>query len=134
MMSDNRKIGTGLLALGGIFLFLGVILFFDAGLLAMGECAASTLKRSVQQYLLPRFVAPLRGVETSAKRWATKRVFACSNLRILKCGTPRYTEKANLQFALFWSERRNATPLVCVPLESGFLTYALSAEGVQKWQ
>lgn len=38
MMTDNRKIGTGLLALGGIFLFLGVILFFDAGLLAMGEC------------------------------------------------------------------------------------------------
>eukprot|EP00752_Nemacystus_decipiens_P012448 g11029.t1 len=37
MMSDNRKIGTGLLALGGIFLFLGVILFFDAGLLAMGD-------------------------------------------------------------------------------------------------
>lgn len=37
MLSDNRQIGTGLLALGGIFLFLGVILFFDPGLLAMGE-------------------------------------------------------------------------------------------------
>lgn len=36
MMSDNRKIGTGLLALGGIFLFLGVMFFFDAGLLAIG--------------------------------------------------------------------------------------------------
>lgn len=40
MMSDNRKIGTGLLALGGIFLLLGVILFFDAGLLAMGESSS----------------------------------------------------------------------------------------------
>lgn len=37
MMSDNRKIGTGLLALGGIFLFLGVMFFFDAGLLAIGD-------------------------------------------------------------------------------------------------
>ncbi|CAN0426877.1 unnamed protein product, partial [Discosporangium mesarthrocarpum] len=37
MVSDNRKIGTGLIALGGIFLFLGVLLFFDAGLLAIGD-------------------------------------------------------------------------------------------------
>ncbi|CAM9112013.1 unnamed protein product [Scytosiphon promiscuus] len=37
MMTDNRKIGTGLLALGGLFLFLGVVLLFDAGLLAMGD-------------------------------------------------------------------------------------------------
>lgn len=37
MMSENRQIGTGLLALGGIFLFLGMLLFFDAGLLAIGE-------------------------------------------------------------------------------------------------
>lgn len=35
MLSDNRKIGTGLLALGGVFLLLGS-LFFDAGLLAIG--------------------------------------------------------------------------------------------------
>lgn len=39
-VSDNRKIGTGLLALGGIFLFLGVLFFFDAGLLAIGELFA----------------------------------------------------------------------------------------------
>ncbi len=37
MMTDNRKVGTGLLSLGGIFLLLGVLLFFDAALLAMGE-------------------------------------------------------------------------------------------------
>ncbi|CAN0323938.1 unnamed protein product, partial [Laminaria digitata] len=36
MMSENRQIGTGLLALGGIFLFLGMLLFFDPGLLAIG--------------------------------------------------------------------------------------------------
>eukprot|EP00904_Undaria_pinnatifida_P008155 jgi/Undpi1/446/HiC_scaffold_1.g00442.m1 len=37
MMSENRQIGTGLLALGGIFLFLGMLLFFDPGLLAIGD-------------------------------------------------------------------------------------------------
>mmetsp|Transcript_12756 Transcript_12756/g.16765 ORF Transcript_12756/g.16765 Transcript_12756/m.16765 type:complete len:139 (+) Transcript_12756:102-518(+) len=36
-MDDNRKIGTGLLVLGFIFLFFGVILFFDSGLLAIGD-------------------------------------------------------------------------------------------------
>lgn len=41
MMSDNRKVGTGLLSLGGIFILLGVLLFFDAALLAMGEMRAS---------------------------------------------------------------------------------------------
>mmetsp|Transcript_967 Transcript_967/g.1882 ORF Transcript_967/g.1882 Transcript_967/m.1882 type:complete len:140 (+) Transcript_967:92-511(+) len=37
MISDNAKIGTGLLALGIVFLFLGVIFFFDAALLALGD-------------------------------------------------------------------------------------------------
>ncbi|CAN0010751.1 unnamed protein product [Phaeothamnion confervicola] len=36
-MDDNKKIGTGLLILGFIFIFLGVVLFFDAGLLAIGD-------------------------------------------------------------------------------------------------
>lgn len=36
-LDDNRKIGTGLLVLGFVFLFLGVILFFDAGLLTIGD-------------------------------------------------------------------------------------------------
>mmetsp|Transcript_10653 Transcript_10653/g.16517 ORF Transcript_10653/g.16517 Transcript_10653/m.16517 type:complete len:143 (-) Transcript_10653:151-579(-) len=36
-MDDNKKIGTGLLVLGVIFLFFGVILFFDSGLLAIGD-------------------------------------------------------------------------------------------------
>uniref|UniRef100_A0A7S2Y0Z8 Vesicle transport protein n=1 Tax=Fibrocapsa japonica TaxID=94617 RepID=A0A7S2Y0Z8_9STRA len=34
---DSRKIGTGLVALGVFFLFIGVILFFDSGLLAIGD-------------------------------------------------------------------------------------------------
>uniref|UniRef100_A0A7S1UNK8 Vesicle transport protein n=1 Tax=Grammatophora oceanica TaxID=210454 RepID=A0A7S1UNK8_9STRA len=37
MVSDNTKIGTGLLFLGCIFLFLGVIFFFDSALLALGD-------------------------------------------------------------------------------------------------
>lgn len=37
MLDDNRKIGTLLLGLGFVFLFLGVLLFFDAALLALGD-------------------------------------------------------------------------------------------------
>jgi hypothetical protein len=37
MLDDNRKIGTLLLGVGFLFLFLGVILFFDAALLALGD-------------------------------------------------------------------------------------------------
>jgi len=37
MISDNTKIGTGLLFLGCIFLFLGVLFLFDTTLLAMGD-------------------------------------------------------------------------------------------------
>ena len=37
MVSDNTKIGTGLLFLGCVFLFLGVIFLFDSALLALGD-------------------------------------------------------------------------------------------------
>lgn len=37
MIADNTKIGTGLLAMGAIFLFFGVVFLFEPGLLAMGE-------------------------------------------------------------------------------------------------
>merc|ERR1711920_791354 len=37
MIDDNRKIGTLLMGLGFLFLFLGVMLFFDSGLLAIGD-------------------------------------------------------------------------------------------------
>ena len=37
MISDNTKIGTGLLFLGCIFLFLGVLFFFDSAMLALGD-------------------------------------------------------------------------------------------------
>mmetsp|Transcript_46878 Transcript_46878/g.69349 ORF Transcript_46878/g.69349 Transcript_46878/m.69349 type:complete len:140 (+) Transcript_46878:233-652(+) len=37
MVSDNTKIGTGLLFLGCIFLFLGVIFLFDSALIALGD-------------------------------------------------------------------------------------------------
>lgn len=37
MISDNAKIGTGLLFLGCVFLFLGVIFLFDSALLALGD-------------------------------------------------------------------------------------------------
>jgi hypothetical protein len=37
MVSDNTKIGTGLLFLGCVFLVLGVIFLFDSALLALGD-------------------------------------------------------------------------------------------------
>mmetsp|Transcript_17075 Transcript_17075/g.39249 ORF Transcript_17075/g.39249 Transcript_17075/m.39249 type:complete len:140 (+) Transcript_17075:169-588(+) len=37
MISDNAKIGTGLLAGGVACLFLGIIFFFDPALLALGD-------------------------------------------------------------------------------------------------
>ena len=37
LLSDNKKIGTFLAALGALFMCLGVMLFFDRGLLAIGN-------------------------------------------------------------------------------------------------
>eukprot|EP01006_Ploeotia_vitrea_P030907 TRINITY_DN63217_c0_g1_i3.p2 TRINITY_DN63217_c0_g1~~TRINITY_DN63217_c0_g1_i3.p2 ORF type:complete len:144 (+),score=57.08 TRINITY_DN63217_c0_g1_i3:10-441(+) len=37
MINNNRKIGIGLTAFGAAFLFLGVLLLFDRGLLALGN-------------------------------------------------------------------------------------------------
>jgi hypothetical protein len=37
-VSDNAKIGILLVSLGLLFLSFGVLLFFDAGLMAIGEC------------------------------------------------------------------------------------------------
>jgi Got1/Sft2-like family len=37
MISDNAKIGTGLLALGVLFLFLGMLFLFDSAMLALGD-------------------------------------------------------------------------------------------------
>lgn len=38
-LSDNTKIGVLMISLGFLFLFLGVLLFFDAGLMAIGEAS-----------------------------------------------------------------------------------------------
>ncbi|XP_065911060.1 vesicle transport protein GOT1B-like [Dysidea avara] len=36
-LTDMQKIGVGLTGFGAVFIFLGVMLFFDRGLLAMGN-------------------------------------------------------------------------------------------------
>lgn len=41
-LSDNAKVGILLIALGFLFLSLGVLLFFDAGLMAIGECVCGS--------------------------------------------------------------------------------------------
>lgn len=37
MISDNTKLGTGLLFLGCVFLFLGCLFLFDSAMLALGD-------------------------------------------------------------------------------------------------
>jgi hypothetical protein len=44
-LSDNVKIGILLVTLGGCFLALGVLLFFDAGLLTIGARDARQMVR-----------------------------------------------------------------------------------------
>ncbi|PWN23420.1 Got1-domain-containing protein [Microstroma glucosiphilum] len=36
-LNDQQKIGVGLVSIGSLFLILGIILFFDAALLALGN-------------------------------------------------------------------------------------------------
>lgn len=36
-LTDQQKIGVGLVSIGSLFLILGIILFFDAALLALGN-------------------------------------------------------------------------------------------------
>lgn len=37
VLNDNQKIGVGLITLGLCFLIIGIILFLDAALMAIGE-------------------------------------------------------------------------------------------------
>jgi hypothetical protein len=37
VLSDNQKIGVGLITLGMAFVVLGVIMFFDASMIAIGN-------------------------------------------------------------------------------------------------
>jgi hypothetical protein len=60
-MNDRKKIGIGLTGFGILFSFLGIIFFFDKGLLAMGNIlfiAGVTLtiglKSTISFFLKPR--------------------------------------------------------------------------------
>ena len=37
VLEDNQKIGIGLICLGGLFISLGIVLFLDASLIAIGN-------------------------------------------------------------------------------------------------
>ncbi|CAM6041026.1 unnamed protein product [Sphagnum compactum] len=60
-MNDRRKIGIGLTGFGVLFTFLGIIFFFDKGLLAMGNILFVAgvmltigMKSTVSFFLKPR--------------------------------------------------------------------------------
>ena len=60
-LDDNQKIGVGLISLGIGFIFLGVILFFDAAMIAIGNilflvglCFSIGVKRTLS--LFTRYV------------------------------------------------------------------------------
>ncbi len=38
VLTDNQQIGVGLISLGLVFVALGVVLFLDAALMAIGTC------------------------------------------------------------------------------------------------
>lgn len=50
-IDDNQKIGIGLICLGLLFIALGVMLFFDTSLIAIGKLCLLTLA-SVMLYLI----------------------------------------------------------------------------------
>ena len=82
-MDDYRKIGIGLTAAGMLFFFLGIMLLFDKGLLAMGNvrrrrrrrccraapqqnCAAELRRRIAHARLTPRVRAARRSSSSPA--------------------------------------------------------------------
>ena len=82
-MDDYRKIGIGLTAAGMLFFFLGIMLLFDKGLLAMGNvrrrrrrrccraapqqnCAAELRRRIAHARLTPRVRAARRSSSSRA--------------------------------------------------------------------
>ena len=44
-VNDNRQIGIGLTGFGIFFLFFGIVMFFDQGLLAIGNVSIRSLVR-----------------------------------------------------------------------------------------
>ncbi len=52
VFTDQRKIGLGLTAFGVAFAILGMILFFDRGLIAMGNVRACVLLHPLHCYIL----------------------------------------------------------------------------------
>ncbi len=56
----SAEIGVGLTGLGFLFLMLGVLFFFDRGLLAMGNVSRATLLRPWQHSFLAPCAAPNR--------------------------------------------------------------------------
>ena len=43
MLDESRKVGVGLTAFGAMFLFLGVMFFFDSALLVLGNVRSSVV-------------------------------------------------------------------------------------------
>ena len=78
MVSDNTKIGTGLLFLGIVFLFLGVLFLFDSAMLALGDILFLVgLTMTIGEYL--QWNGPVLTQITECFRWIE---FSITNLKL----------------------------------------------------
>ena len=91
MISDNAKIGTGLLALGIGFLFLGMLFLFDSAMLALGDILFLLgLTMTIGTWMRSRIVRGSDSIGSLLTGRSTLSFHACSlQARVERCGFSR---------------------------------------------